>query len=203
MRCTNTPTFVMTWSQCCNHARCQAAAPPMRGFKRQREWTPPRHRGESKGKGDRKEKAKAKAKEKKRLSENWKKSWFSEKTAPDGQTKPTCIRYNLSQCTSQKCTFAHCCPVFNVRLHRPQSDCVSSQITLSQLPTSETATDIGVKSCYGPDDSIAPAIGSDATVVSNRGTSSRQVLFRYLCRPQCTFVSRGHQSWARSPDLLT
>ena len=45
------------------------------------------------------------------MFENWKKSWFSEMTAPDGQTKPICIRYNLSQCTSQKCTFAHCCPV--------------------------------------------------------------------------------------------
>ena len=47
------------------------------------------------------------------------------------------------------------------------------------------------------------------TIVSNRVkafsinhlcTRSCQVLFfRYLCRPQCAFVSCGRQSWTRSP----
>ena len=43
--------------------------------------------------------------------EHWDKSWFTQGTGSDGQTKPICMRHNLSQCTSQRCACIHCCPV--------------------------------------------------------------------------------------------
>ena len=93
--------------------RQSPSAAPVRGGKRQREWTPPPQRGESKGKGDRRgaEKEEGKGKGNNWFMERCEESWFLEKTAPEGQTKPICMRYNLSQCTWQTCPFAHCCPV--------------------------------------------------------------------------------------------
>ena len=93
--------------------RQSPSAAPVRGGKRQREWTPPPQRGESKGKGDRigAKNEEDKGKGNSWFMESWEESWFLEKTPPDEQTKPVCMRHNLSQCTSQKCTFAHCCPV--------------------------------------------------------------------------------------------
>ena len=87
--------------------RISSAAAPMR--------TPPPLRRESKGKSDRKgvKKGEAKAKAKARTA-GWTtghKSWFTQGTGSDGQTKPICVRYNLTQCTSQKCAFVHYCPV--------------------------------------------------------------------------------------------
>ena len=64
-----------------------------------------------------------------------------------------------------------------------------------------------VKSRYRPDDSIGPAVGTDAIFVSNtieafrashRGTSSPQVFSRDLCRQLRTIVNRSYQSGARS-----
>ena len=40
--------------------------------------------------------------------ETWDKSWFTQGTGTDGETKPICMRHNLSQCTSQRCAFVHC-----------------------------------------------------------------------------------------------
>ena len=89
-----------------------SSAAPMKGGKGQRERTPPPQRRETKGKSDRKGgKGKGKGEGKNRLMDDWDKSWFTQGTGLDGQTKPICMRHNLSQCTSQKCAFVHCCPV--------------------------------------------------------------------------------------------
>ena len=101
---------------------------------------------------DKKGEGKGKSEGKNRLMEYWDKSWFTQGTGPDGQTKPMCMRDNLSQCTSQRCAFVHSCPV-------PKSDgsiCGSTDhkaITcphrsrrvsaLGQLPALETATSVG------------------------------------------------------------
>ena len=114
--------------------RQNPSAAPVRGRKGS-EIGPHRHKAENRkeratGKELRKKKAKAKVKEKNKWMENWEKSWFSEKTTPDGQTKPICMRYNLLQCTVPKCTFAHCCPV-------PESDgsmCGSTDHTAIACP---------------------------------------------------------------------
>ena len=84
--------------------------------------------------------------------EHWDKSWFTQGTGLDGQTKPICMRNNLSQCTSQRCAFVRCCPV-------PKSDgsmcgstdhkaitCLhrSRRVSASgQLLAPETATGVG------------------------------------------------------------
>ena len=134
--------------------RQRRSAALVRGGKRQREWTPPPQRGESKRKGDRKgvkEEGKGKG-EGKKLVEKLGEVLVLRKDSSDGQTKPICMRYNLSQCTTQKCTFAHCCPV----LKSDGSVCGSTDLkpiaclhrsrkvsTWGQLPASEKTGDGG------------------------------------------------------------
>ena len=122
------------------------SAAPVKGGRRQREWTPPPLRGEPKGTG-KELRRRRQGEGKKQVGESWEKSWFSEKTAPDGQTRPICMRHNLSQCTVPKCTFAHCCPV---QCAAPQTRksiaCPHRSFKVStweQLPAYEMATSVG------------------------------------------------------------
>ena len=82
-------------------------------------------------KGAKKEEGNGKGEGKNKLAESLEKSWFSEQTAPDGQTRPICMRQNLSQAEMYFRSLLACLQFrrFNMRLHRPQSDCVSSPIT--------------------------------------------------------------------------
>ena len=85
--------------------------------------------------------------------EHWDKSWFTQGTGSDGQTKPICMRNNLSQCTAQKCACIHCCPVpkcdgtmcgstDHKAISCPhRSRRVSAQ---GQLPAPNSATGVGV-----------------------------------------------------------
>ena len=107
----------------------------MKGGKGQRERTPPPQRRETKGKSDRKGgkgKGKGKGEGKNRLMDDWDKSWFTQGTGLDGQTKPICMRHNLSQCTSQKCAFVHCClsRSVTVRCAAPQTTKQSRALTV-------------------------------------------------------------------------